>query len=461
MKKDICELMRDHPHLKGAEVTIQGWVRNHRAQKAMGFIDVSDGTAFETVQVVYEGDSVGDDAESDIRSGASIEVSGTLVATPDMKQPFEIKARRIEVIGSSEEDYPIQPKRHSREFLRTHAHLRPRTNLFAAVFRIRSVMTYAIHRFFQERGYVHLASPIVTASDAEGAGDMFTVTTLDPGAVPKTEDGDVDYGKDFYGKAAKLTVSGQLQAEAFAQAFKKVYTFGPTFRAEKSNTTSHVSELWMMEPEVAFADLNAIVDLAEEMVKAVLGDVMRETPSELAFLDRFVEKGLLSKLQKTVETPFHRLTHEEAVDRLLERKEPYTIAPAHDADLATEHEKALTEILGGPVFVTDWPKAIKAFYMRVNDDGRTVAAVDLLMPGAGEVIGGSQREERLDVLLERMKEMGVGERELKWYLDLRRYGTTPHAGYGLGFDRLLMYVCGIANIRDVIPFPRYLRHCEF
>lgn len=388
-------------------------------------------------------------------------VKGTLVVTPKMKQPFEIKAHEVELIGDSEESYPIQPKRHSREFLRENAHLRPRTNLFSAVFRVRSILTHAIHTFFQERDFVHVASPIITASDAEGAGEMFKVTTLDLDKTPKHKDSSIDFSKDFFGKAANLTVSGQLQAEVFAQAFRDVYTFGPTFRAEKSHTSTHASEFWMIEPEISFADLKDDMDLAEEMVKFIIEYVLKHAPKEMAFFDNFVQKGLLKKLENVLKSEFVRITHKEAIDLLMAANTQFENKPEHGADLATEHEKYLVNHYNGPVFVTDWPKDIKAFYMRLNDDNETVAAMDLLVPGAGELIGGSQREERLDMLKKRMAEMNVPEEELWWYLDLRRYGTSKHAGFGLGFDRMLMYMTGVENIRDVIPFPRTPKNCDF
>ncbi|TVP96430.1 MAG: asparagine--tRNA ligase [Acholeplasmatales bacterium] len=462
MKQTVRDLYSNLESLGQQTVTLHGWVRNHRAQKAFGFIDLSDGTFFETVQVVYEESLTPDfSAVQKIRIGSSIKVVGTLVLTPDMKQPFEVKADTVELIGDALEDYPIQPKRHSREFLREHAHLRPRTNLFTAVFRVRSLLTHAIHTFFQDKHFVHVASPLITTNDAEGAGQLFQVTTLDLDNLPRTKDGAIDYGKDFFARKANLSVTGQLQAEIFAQAFTNVYTFGPTFRAEKSNTPTHASEFWMIEPEMAFCDLAMNMDVAEEMVKYIIQYVLERAPKEMAFFDKFVQKGLLEKLDHVLKTPFARITHQEAVDKLLAAPVSFEHAPNHRGDLATEHEKYLVKAMGGPVFVIDWPKDIKAFYMRLNDDLETVAAMDLLVPGAGELIGGSQREERLEVLKERMRAMHVPEEELWWYLDLRKYGTTPHSGYGLGFDRMLMYLTGVENIRDVIPFPRTPRQCEF
>ena len=462
MKQTIRNVYNQVSELANQTVTLHGWVRNHRAQKAFGFIDLSDGTIFDTVQVVYEESRTPDfSAVQKIRIGSSIQVVGTLVLTPNMKQPFEIKADQVTLIGDAHEDYPIQPKRHSREFLREHAHLRPRTNLFTAVFRVRSLLTHAIHTFFQEKHFVHVASPLITTNDAEGAGQLFQVTTLDLNHLPKTDSGSIDYHKDFFARKANLTVTGQLQAEIFAQALTHVYTFGPTFRAEKSNTPTHASEFWMIEPEMAFCDLQTNMDVAEEMVKYLIDYILKHAPKEMAFFDKFVQKGLLDKLNHVRQTPFARITHREAVDLLLEAPVKFEHTPSHGGDLATEHEKYLVKAMGGPVFVTDWPKAIKAFYMRLNDDGETVAAMDLLVPGAGELIGGSQREERLDILKSRMQAMHIPEAELWWYLDLRKYGTTPHSGYGLGFDRMLMYVTGVENIRDVIPFPRTPRQCEF
>ncbi len=459
---DIKALFNNYESNNQKQVTLHGWVRNHRAQKAFGFIDLNDGTNFESVQVVYEEGRLENFKDiQKIRIGSSVQITGTVVVTPTMKQPFEIKADEIIVVGESLEDYPIQPKRHSREFLRENAHLRPRTNLFTAVFRVRSLLTHGIHTFFQERDFMHVASPIITGVDAEGAGELFKVSTLDSMKIPKDDEGLIDYKQDFFGKATNLTVSGQLEAEVFAQAFKKVYTFGPTFRAEKSNTTTHASEFWMIEPEIAFADLQDDMDLAEEMVKYIIKYVMDRAPKEMEFFDKFVQKGLLKKLESVMVKPFKKVTHKEAIDILLNAKKAFENKPMHGEDLAKEHEKYLVSHFDGPVFVTDWPKDIKAFYMRLNDDKETVAAMDLLVPGAGELIGGSQREERLDVLKKRMKEMHVNESVLWWYLDLRKYGTTPHAGYGLGFDRMLMYMTGVENIRDVIPFPRTPKNCEF
>lgn len=453
---DIKKLLKDYQSYESKTVIISGWVRNNRAQKEFGFIDLNDGTTFESVQVVYEEKSLNQFKEvSKMNVGSAITVVGDLVLTPAMKQPFEIKAKNIVLEGLSQEDYPIQPKRHSREFLRENAHFRPRTNLFNAVFRVRSVVSFAIHKFFQERNFVYLHAPLITASDAEGAGEMFQVTTL---GQEKPEEG---YKNDFFGKKTNLSVSGQLQAEAFALAFKNVYTFGPTFRAEKSNTPRHASEFWMIEPEIAFSDINDDMQLAEDMVKFIIKDLFEQCPSEISFFDQFIEKGLIKKLTNVLESNFERITHKEAIDLLIKHNDQFSFKATHGSDLATEHEKFLTHHYGGPVFVTDWPKEIKAFYMRLNDDGQTVAAMDLLVPGSGELIGGSQREERLDLLEKRMKEMDVSESDLWWYMDLRRYGGNKHAGFGLGLERMLMYVTGIDNIRDVIPFPRTPKNCEF
>ncbi|MFP4286240.1 MAG: asparagine--tRNA ligase [Candidatus Izemoplasmataceae bacterium] len=461
MKYNNSELFKNYEALDQKEVLVSAWVRNHRTQKSFGFMDLNDGTFFESIQVVYEEDKIKNYKDiQKIGIGASVLVRGTLIATPSMKQPFEINANEITLVGDSLEDYPIQPKRHSREFLRENAHLRPRTNLFTAVFRVRSLLTHAIHTFFQEKNFVHVASPIITGSDAEGAGEMFKVTTLNLNHVPK-DNQQVDFKQDFFQKATNLTVSGQLQAEVFAQAFKQVYTFGPTFRAEKSNTTTHASEFWMIEPEIAFADLSDDMDLAEEMVKYLIQYVLTHAKEEMAFFNKFVQKGLFDKLNNVLNTPFKRITHKEAITILKDSNKPFENTPEFGQDLATEHEKFLVSHFNGPVFVTDWPKDIKAFYMRLNDDNETVAAMDLLVPGSGELIGGSQREERLEYLIKRMNEMHIDEKELWWYLDLRKYGTTPHAGYGLGFDRMLMYLTGVENIRDVIPFPRTPRNCEF
>ncbi|MBI9010294.1 MAG: asparagine--tRNA ligase [Tenericutes bacterium] len=455
--KTVKELYLDSKELDQKQIYLAGWVRNNRAQKAFGFIDLNDGTCFETLQVVYESETLENFKDiQKIRAGSSIEITGVLVLTPNTKQPFEIKATSVTLIGDSLEDYPIQPKRHTREFLRDNAHLRMRTNLFNAVFRVRSVVSHAIHKFFQDQDFVYVHAPIITTSDAEGAGEMFQVTTLD---IEKTKE--IDYLKDFFTKKANLSVSGQLQAEAYALAFKNVYTFGPTFRAENSNTKIHASEFWMIEPEISFADLNDDMKLAEDMIKYIIADLFKRCPSEMDFFDKFVEKGLKQKLQKVLNSSFKTITHKEAIDTLQKANEEFENKPKQGEDLATEHEKYLTKYFDGPVFVIDWPKNIKAFYMRLNDDLETVAAMDLLVPKAGELLGGSQREERLDMLEKRIKEFSIDDKDLWWYKDLRKYGGCKHAGFGMGLERMVMYVTGIDNIRDVLPFPRTPRNCEF
>ncbi len=457
--KVLNELYQD---LDGRPIRLNGWIRNNRAQKEFGFIDLNDGSFFDTIQIVYEEGKLANFKDvQKLRVGASVSIEGLLVLTPAMKQPFEIKASTVELLGDSPEDYPIQPKRHSREFLRENAHLRMRTNLFNAVFRVRSEVSFAIHSFFNAREFVYVHTPIITGSDAEGAGEMFRVTTLDLEGLIKSGAKEIDFGKDFFGKATNLTVSGQLQVESYAMAFRNVYTFGPTFRAENSNTQRHASEFWMVEPEIAFADIHDDMQLAEDMVKHIIRHILTKCANEIEFFDRFVEKGLKAKLEHVVGSQFKSVTHHDAINILLASGEHFENLPQHGEDLATEHEKFLTKHFDGPVFVTDWPKEIKAFYMRLNDDGKTVAAVDLLVPGAGELVGGSQREERLEVLLSRMREMHVAEKDLWWYLDLRRYGGCKHAGFGLGLERMVMYVTGVDNIRDVIPFPRTPRNCEF
>ncbi|PII01676.1 asparagine--tRNA ligase [Acholeplasma laidlawii] len=463
MDLTIRTIYKDPARYAGQEVILKGWIRNHRDQKEFGFINLNDGSFFENIQVVYERATTKDfDAVTRLSVGASIEVIGTLVLTPDRSQPFDIKALEVRLIGDSGENYPIQPKRHTREFLREVAHLRPRTNLFSAVFRVRSIAAYAIHKFFQEQDFVYVHTPILTANDGEGAGAMFKVTTLDMNKPPRNEDSSIDYSKDFFGREANLTVTGQLEGEAYAHAFRNIYTFGPTFRAENSNTTTHASEFWMIEPEIAFADLNDNMELIERMVKYVTSYVLEHAKEEMAFFDKFVEKGLLTKLDNLLKSSFKRITHEEAINILLKSNHKFENQPKHGEDLAKEHERYLTEkAFHGPVFVKDWPKDIKAFYMRLNDDQKTVAAVDLLVPGSGELVGGSQREERLDVLLKRMEDMHVPVKDLDWYLDLRRYGGVQTSGFGLGFERYLIYVTGVENIRDVIPFPRTPKNILF
>ena len=463
METTVKKIYREQQKHVGKELILNGWVRNHRAQKEFGFINFHDGTFFESLQVVYEEKSIDQFKEvQKIRVGSSILVKGELILTPNAKQPFEIKATHIELLGDAPEDYPIQPKRHSREFLREVAHLRPRTNLFHAVFRLRSVAAFAIHEFFQSRNFTYVHTPIITANDGEGAGQMFNVTTFDLDNIPRTEEKDIDYKKDFFGKRTNLTVTGQLEAEAYALAFRDVYTFGPTFRAENSNTQRHASEFWMIEPEMAFADLEDNMNVAEDMVKYIIKYVFDKLPEEMAFFDKFVEPGLIERLQNVLDKPFAKVTHKDAIDILLKSGVKFENTPKQGQDINTEHEKYLTEKhFKSPVFVIDWPKDIKAFYMRLNEDQKTVAAMDLLVPGSGELIGGSQREERIDFLTKRMSELHIEEKDLDWYLDLRRFGGCVHSGYGMGFERLVMYLSGVENIRDVIPFPRTPKNCEF
>lgn len=462
MKLNVKDLYKNTEKYVDQEVKLSGWVRNNRAQKEFGFIDFHDGSFFNSLQLVYDNSLENFKNIQKIRVGSAIEVKGILVLTPNMRQKFEVKVTNLQLLGDSKENYPVQPKRHSREFLREVAHLRPRTNLFQAVFRVRSVASFAIHKFFQEKGFVYTHTPLITANDGEGAGQMFTVTTLPLDNIPKTKENKVDFSKDFFGKETHLTVTGQLEGEAYAMAFGNIYTFGPTFRAENSNTQRHASEFWMIEPEMAFADLEDNMDIAEEMVKYVIKYVMDELPEEMEFFNKFVDKQLLDRLNNVVNKQFVRITHKEAIDILINSKQKFEKLPKHGEDLATEHEKYLTEVhFDAPVFVTDWPKDIKAFYMKVNPDGKTVAAMDLLVPGSGELIGGSQREEDPDRLIARMKEMNVPVESLDWYVDLRRFGGCVHSGFGLGFERLIMYLTGVENIRDVIPFPRTPKNCEF
>ena len=462
MKTTVKAIFANPDALKDQEVFISGWVRNLRASNAFGFIELNDGTFFKPVQVVFESEFLDNYKEiASMNVGAALNVKGTLVLTPDAKQPFEIKATEIDVEGMSTPDYPLQKKRHSPEFLRTIAHLRPRTNLYSAVFRVRSLAAYAIHKFFNERDFVYVHTPIITASDCEGAGEMFRVTTMDLDAVPM-ENGEVDFTKDFFGKSANLTVSGQLSAETYAMAFRNVYTFGPTFRAENSNTTRHAAEFWMIEPEIAFADLKDDMQLAEDMLKFVIRYVLENAPEEIAFFNNFVDKGLIERLEGVVNSDFGRVTYTEAIELLKKNNDKFDYPVSWGSDLQTEHERYLTEVIfKKPVFVTDYPKEIKAFYMRLNDDGKTVAAMDCLVPGIGEIIGGSQREERYDVLASRMKEMGLNEEDYWWYMDLRKYGGTKHAGFGLGFERAVMYLTGVSNIRDVLPYPRTVGSADF
>ena len=463
MKMLFKDLFRDYNSMDKAEITVSGWVRTMRVSKVFGFIELNDGTYFKNVQIVFEEDKINNFKEiSALNVGSAITVTGVLEVTPGAKQPFEIKATAIEVDGKSTPDYPLQKKRHSVDFLRTIAHLRPRTNLFSAVFRVRSLAAFAIHQFFNERGFVYTHTPIITGSDCEGAGEMFQVTTLDLNNIPKTEDGKIDFAQDFFGKSTNLTVSGQLNVETYAMAFRNVYTFGPTFRAENSNTTRHAAEFWMIEPEIAFADLGDDMQLAEDMLKYIIKYVLENAPAEIEFFNNFVDKGLLDRLNLVANSEFGHVTYTEAVEILKKNNDNFDYKVEWGCDLQTEHERYLTEqVFKKPVFVTDYPKEIKAFYMRLNDDGKTVAAMDLLVPGIGEIIGGSQREERLDVLTGRMKELGLNEEDYSFYLDLRRYGGCKHAGYGLGFERAIMYLTGVSNIRDVIPFPRTVGNAEF
>ena len=457
----VRELYKNREAYLDKEVSVGGWVRSVRASKAFGFIVVSDGTYFETLQVVYH-DNMANFAEiSKLNVGAAIIVKGTLVATPDAKQPFEIQAVEVAVEGPSAPDYPLQKKRHTLEYLRTITHLRPRTNTFQAVFRVRSLIAYAIHQYFQERDFVYVHTPLITGSDCEGAGEMFQVTTMDLNNIPKTEDGAVDFTKDFFAKPTNLTVSGQLNGETYAMAFRNIYTFGPTFRAENSNTTRHAAEFWMIEPEMAFADLDDNMEVAEGMLKYVIRYVLEHAPEEMAFFNSFIDKGLLDRLNNVVNSEFGRVTYTEAVKILEEHNDQFDYKVSWGCDLQTEHERYLTEqIFKKPVFVTDYPKEIKAFYMKMNPDGKTVAAVDCLVPGIGEIIGGSQREDNLEKLTARMDELGLKKEDYQFYLDLRKYGSARHSGFGLGFERCVMYLTGMGNIRDVIPFPRTVGNCE-
>lgn len=459
----LRDLYKKHNDLEKEEVKISGWVRTIRSSKAFGFIELNDGSFFKGVQIVFEDGVIDNFKEiSKVRVGSALVVSGVLENTPNAKQPFEIKARVIEIEGESKEDYPLQKKRHSFEFLRTIAHLRPRTNTFSAVFRIRSIVAFAIHKFFQERGFVYVHTPIITGSDCEGAGEMFRVTTLDLGNLPKNDDGSVDYKQDFFGKETNLTVSGQLNVETYAHAFRSVYTFGPTFRAENSNTARHAAEFWMIEPEIAFANLDDDMKLAEDMLKYIINYCMDNAKEEMEFFNNFVDKDLLNRLNNVVSSDFGKITYTEAIEILKKHQEKFDYPVEWGLDLQTEHERFLTEqVFKKPVFVIDYPKGIKAFYMRLNDDNKTVAAMDLLVPGVGEIIGGSQREERLNLLENRMDELGIKKEDYSWYMDLRKYGGTKHSGFGLGFERAIMYVTGMTNIRDVIPFPRTVNNADF
>lgn len=460
---ELKELFANPQEFLEEEVVIRGWVRTNRDSNRLGFIELNDGTTFKSVQVVYEKGALENFEEiSKVPIAAALKVKGTLILTPEAKQAFEINAKEVVVEAGADSDYPLQKKRHTLEFLREIAHLRPRSNTFSAVFRVRSLLSFAIHKYFQENGFVYVHTPIITGNDCEGAGEMFRITTLDPVNPPINEGGNVDYSEDFFGKETSLTVSGQLEGEAFALAFRKIYTFGPTFRAENSNTARHASEFWMVEPEVAFADLEANMKMGESLIKFIIQYILDNAPDEMEFFNSFVDKGLKDRLEGIVQAEFGKVTYTEAVEILKKSGKEFQFPVEWGIDLQTEHERYLTEeVFKRPLFVTDYPKDIKAFYMRMNDDGKTVAACDLLVPGVGEIIGGSQREERYDVLLDRMNEMGINPEDYKWYLDIRKYGGVEHSGFGLGFERILMYITGISNIRDVLPFPRTPKSAEF
>ena len=457
---DLKDLMKKIEEYEGKEIKLEGWIKNHRKQKEFGFIDFNDGTCFETLQVVYD-DSLTDFEEiQKLHIGSAVEINGKIISSEGGKQNYEMRLASIKLLGDCPDDYPLQSKgRPTKEFLREIAYLRPRTNLFNNVFRVRSIAAYAIHKYFQDNGYVYFHAPIITSSDCEGAGEMFQVTTLDLNKI--AESGKVDYSKDFFGKTASLTVSGQLEGETYAMAYKKIYTFGPTFRAENSNTKTHASEFWMIEPEIAFCDLNKDMDIMEEMLKYVVKYVLDNCPSEMNFFDKFVEPGLINKLTKLVNSKFVRIDHKDVIKILKEAKVKWEFEPEYGEDIAKEHEKYITEYFDGPVFIKNWPKDIKAFYMKQNDDNETVAAVDLEVPGAGELIGGSQREEDYTKLKKRMQELGMEEEGMEWYLNLRKFGGCYHSGFGMGFERLLIYLTGVENIRDVIPFPRTPGSCDF
>ena len=460
MKTKIKQLFRQKEQYGDKEVTVMGWVRTNRAQAQFGFLNVNDGSFFENLQVVYDNVLENFEEISKFRVGVSVKIVGKVVLTPGMKQPLELHASSVEMLGDCPENYPIQPKRHTREFLREVAHLRPRTNLFSAVFRIRSVAAMAIHKYFQDRGYLYVHTPLITCADCEGSDQMFKISTLDLNNLPLV-DGKVDFSKDLFGKQSFITGSGQLHGETFAMCFGDIYTFGPTFRTENSNTKIHANEFWMIEPEMAFCDLEELMDIEEEMLKFVLKYVLDNCPEEINFCDQFVEKGLKAKITNVLESKFVRISHHDVVDLLLNSGQKWEFKPSYEDDIAKEHEKFITEHFNGPVFIKDWPKDIKAYYMKLNPDNKTVAAVDLVVPQAGELMGGSQREEDLDKLLARMEEMGVDATGIDWYLDTRRYGGCVHSGFGMGFERLIMYLTGIDNIRDSIPFPRTPKNCEF
>ena len=458
----IRDLYKNKENYKDKEITVSGWIRTLRDSKTFGFIEINDGSFFKNLQIVFNDELENFKDITKLTISSSIKVTGKLLITENAKQPFEVHATKVEVFDVADTDYPLQKKRHSVEYLRTIAHLRPRTNTFNAVFRVRSLLSYAVHKFFQERNFVYVHTPILTSSDAEGAGEMFRVTTLDLDNIPKNEDGSVDTSKDFFGRPSHLTVSGQLDVETYAFAFRNVYTFGPTFRAENSNTVKHASEFWMIEPEICFADLEDDMDLAEDMVKYIISYVLENAPEEMEFFDKFISNGLLDRLHHVINSDFGRITYTDAIKELEKVNDKFEFPVHWGSDIQTEHERYLSEVVfGKPVFVTDYPMEIKAFYMKQNPDGKTVAATDLLVPGIGELIGGSQREDDMEKLKQRMNDLGLKEEDYWWYLDLRRYGSTPHAGFGIGFERMMMYLTGMANIRDVIPFPRTPKNCEF
>lgn len=461
MLKDLREVYSNFNNLENEEITLQGWVRNHRKQKEIGFIDFNDGTSFKGAQLVYDNLLKEFDEIQKLHIGSAITVTGKLVKSLREEQLFEIVVKSIKLEGDCPEDYPIQPKRHTREFLREQAYLRPRTNLFNAVFRVRSVAAMAIHEYFQNNGYVYAHTPLITTTDCEGSDQMFKITTLDFDNIPLNEDGKADMTKDLFSKKAYVTGTGQLHGEAFAMAFKKIYTFGPTFRTENSNTKTHANEFWMIEPEIAFCDLEGLMNVEEDMLKYIVNYVLEKCPTEIEFFDKFVEKGLKDKLTKLVNSKFTRITHHEVIDILKKADVKWEFTPSYEDDIAKEHEKYITEYFNGPVFITNWPKDIKAWYMKVNEDGKTVAAVDLEVPGAGELMGGSQREEDYDKLLKRIEEMDVDKESIDWFCNLRKFGGCYHSGFGMGFERLLIYLTGVENIRDVIPFPRTPGNCEF
>ncbi|AZV58878.1 asparagine--tRNA ligase [Clostridium sp. AWRP] len=458
----IRSLYRETEKFVNKDIKISGWIRTLRDSKSFGFIELNDGSFFKNIQIVFDEKLTNFKELTKLAISSSLSIEGTLVLTPNAKQPFEIQAKKITLEGNSSSDYPLQKKRHTLEYLRTIAHLRSRSNTFSAVFRVRSIAAYAVHKFFQERGFVYANTPLITGSDCEGAGEMFKVTSMDLNSIPKKEDGSVDFSKDFFGKETNLTVSGQLSAETMALAFRNVYTFGPTFRAEDSNTARHAAEFWMIEPEMAFAELKDYMDVAEELVKYIINYVLENAPEEMAFFNSFIDKTLFNRLDNVANSEFGRITYTEAVDILKKSGASFEYPVEWGIDLQTEHERYLTEkVFKKPIFVTDYPKAIKAFYMRENEDGKTVAAADLLVPGVGEIIGGSQREERYKVLEKRIEELGLNKKDYWWYLELRKYGETKHSGFGLGFERILMYITGMSNIRDVIPFPRTTGSAEF